>query len=268
MNQQSPGVPTMRNEFVDGAAIVLATFLLAGLFFSLPPLDFQLKLALLSVVLLAWWRLGGLSLLLFLQLYLFTMEPAETSFNLDWSCVVMPALSLILIAVIERSLAARRNRPKSNWKNRLAGTLQSLQQPFEQIDGRSLASLSTLFAGVMGSVVIAYAIQWLVPLNPDSPFQVRLRPTELRGIVLATLLVGFSLGISVIIGELKWRGLTASQARVYLRGHLANWLETQWRTVVRYRIRMRRKMSKRSRKSTLPSDSMTTQNKPTVRTKK
>lgn len=266
MNQQTPDVPAKRNEFVDVAAIVLATFLLAALFFSLPPLDVQLKLALLSVVLLSWWRLGGLALLLFLQFYLFTMEPAETSFNLSWSCVVMPALSLILIALIERSLAARRNRPRSNWKNRFAGTLQTIQQPFELIDARSLASLSTLFAGVMGSVVIAYAIQWLVPLNPDSPVQVRLRPTELRGIVLATLLVGLSLGSSVFIGELKWRGLTANQARVHLRGHLANWLETQWRTVVRYRIRMRRKLSKLSQKSTLPSDSMTTQTKPTERT--
>lgn len=205
----SPALVSKRHWIVDGVTIVLATILMAAIFFSLPPFAVQLKIAMVSVVLLAWWRLGGLALLLFLQFFLLFTEPAELYFVLNWSCLVLPALALILIAVIERTLAARRHTPKSNWSNHFASLQQALRQPLDHIVSRTLSSLSLLVAGVLGSVAVAYTILWLVPLDPAAAGQVRLRPTELRGILLATVLVGLSVGAAVFMGELRWRELTA-----------------------------------------------------------
>lgn len=265
MISPSPVVVSKRYWIVDGLTIVLTTILMAALFFSLPPLDVQLKLALVSVVLVAWWRLGGLALLLFLQFFLLFTEPPELSFVVNWSSVTFPTLSLILLAIIERTLAARRHTPKSNWRDQLANFQQVLRQPLDLIISSTLASLSLLVAGVLVSVAVAFTILWFVPLDPAAAGQVRLRPAELRGIFLATVLVGLSVGTAIIIGELKWRDLTASQARVYLRGHLANWLEIEWRTVILRRIRKRLAASKHNQKKTLYRDTIASQVKTSER---
>lgn len=231
--------PSAGNRLVDGLVIGLVTLLLAVQYWSFPPLDTQLMLVLACIVLLAWWRLGGVFVILVQQSVLLFTEPSNYEIRLDWSCLVLPVLTLILSATIERSLALRRIGPKLGWRENIANMVQVARRPLDCLRWSAWSFVTRLSASAALSTVIAVAIVWLVPLDHDSQRWVRLRPTELRGIVMAAWLTGGAIGAAIVIGEFKWRWLSSSQARVYIRGLLASWIEGEWRYVVRRSRRLR-----------------------------
>ncbi len=239
----------VRSTFGYGVATAIVSLLLAS---QLVP-DFSgswvLKVVFLIVVLLAWWRFGGLLILIAVQIHLLFTDPVGRQFQWSWTSATTACLVLVLVALVERVRALRRSVPRSRWKDwsvavkREFAAPQASQLPSNDKTSAmaSLKGMGRFLAGVLCAIVISLIILGWVPYDLQARNNVRLRPSELRGIFVATLLaVVFSL-ISAIVSEIVWRKLTPSQARAYLRGSLANWIETDWRSVVRQRQRWQRR---------------------------
>lgn len=257
---QRAAAPTSfyRAIMANTLAIVIATLLLMSQLFDGQPFETSLKLGFVLLVLLSVWRMGGIGALLAVQAYLFLTE-TKTPVSGWHAYVVLPALTLSLVIFIERLRAIRataRQYPRpttSTWrewaeaaKSRLLPRDSQPTVPLEGSEvGRHVLAVATLFAGALASALVAGWMLRSVPLDFRAPDSVRLRPTELRGIVLASVLMAVMIAVFLVVGELTWRKLSPKQARVYLRDHFARWIETDWLAMHRQRVKARQRTWKR-----------------------
>lgn len=237
----------MRSTVILGLVTSVVALLLVSRLVSSTPQVLGLEIGLYVVIALAWWRLGGLLILIVVQLYLFLSERTGSPFQWSWNEVMTAGMVLALVALVERSRAMRRSAPKLRWRDWSLGlSLAFGSQKKADLDVGQQSSViielgraMQLLAGALCIVIVSQLILWNVPYDLDAPKKVRLRPTELRGVELATLLTVAYVMISWLVNEIIWRKLTPSQARAFLRGCLANWSENEWRAVVRQRRRNR-----------------------------
>ena len=241
-------------------AIVITTLLLMFQLFNTQPFETSLKLGFALLVLLSLWRLGGICVLLAVQAYLLFTE-TSSSMSAWYLYVILPTLTLSLVAFVERVRALRATRrppprtPAANWtewakeirRRCLPGNLQLAKSSRGEVAGKYLMAVASLLAVVFVSTLVAGWILRMIPLDARAPDMVRLRPTELRGIVLAAALMALMIAVFIVVGELKWRMLSPSQARVYLRGYFAHWIETEWLTISWQRGKSKRRTRKRQR---------------------
>lgn len=104
--------------------------------------------------------------------------------------------------------------------------------------------LLTMIVAVI-CVYTTAAITAKLPLIPESQIEYRLPPPIFRAISFACLLLtGFCLS-AMAVRHLEWRGLTSTQARIYLNGFLQSFIGGDMRRV--YRVHQKRS-KKRARR--------------------
>ena len=115
--------------------------------------------------------------------------------------------------------------------------------------------------------VLAFLLMSLVPV--DTTFtglntirEFRRRPTGYRVIMSGLLLFSVYVLAWLVINEGVWRRLSPAQAGLYLRSVFLKWLHRDLRMVTKRRLKRRRRMARRSKRTatkTIPNDSSETQ---------
>ncbi len=246
MKDSMPGHNAVGRMLFYAFALSSSTLLLLVQLFGAGLFQTKLTLVFLLIAGLGWWRLGGIVVLLAVQIYLLLSEPIGNEFRFEWSCIFIPILTIVLVALVERTHAISRMHGNAGWPQRFKAWRLALVTASQAFSRQACRSIVSLIIGILISVVITIGVLGAVPLDRTAVNWVRLRPTELRGIVLAAVLVGTFLLGSTVIGELKWRRVTLGQARLFLRGSVANWIEAEWRAVARKRIKAQRAVRKTS----------------------
>ena len=255
-HREPAGMPLTGSVIVYGVAIVIATLLLMSHVFHDQPFETSLKLGFALMVLLSLWRLGGIGVLIAVQAYLLITE-SRASVS-DWHAyVILPTLTLSLLVFVDRVRAIRATKLQYPRATTLtwAEWAEEMKRRFLPKDvqsasfsgsaaGRYLLAVAVLLVGVLASAFVAGWILRSIPLDFRAPDSVRLRPTELRGIVLAAALMAVMIAVFIVVGELKWRKLSPNQARVYLRGQFASWIEPEWLAIIRQRGKSSRRALK------------------------
>lgn len=220
----------------------------------------EISLGFLVLVALAWWRINAALLLLGCQVYLLLVELPRSS-TVEHTAWIPFWLLLLLIAVDRlrtyRQLVRVAADPAIGTQRRLPfwKRWQRLPQAARQATARFRSMRRSLkFSDELGAILLdwgrlslmvlacgllTWVLLWMIPLDELSRRKIRLLPTGYRAISI-TLVLGFvALAATSLVAGWSWRRISAAQARAFLRGSLASWLEPELRSIVRRRLRGR-----------------------------
>ncbi len=104
----------------------------------------------------------------------------------------------------------------------------------------TLAEVWTGLLRACFTLAITMVLLWLVPLDLRSVQNVRLTPSGLRAIVLGISLFFIVMLTSGILSLFAWKRLSPSEARVYLKSTLTDFLHTDLRMYIKQKLKQRR----------------------------
>lgn len=208
----------------------------------------------LLVASIAWWRPVAWMLLLFVQAYLFVLEPRE-----EVGVVTMIGLPFVTLLMLQQAFHFETLRSlksvaiptdstriaSSQFQSAMPGTGWFAAMKPERILWTTLAQLTSAILAIL----LAQFLLSFFPLNYEARRDFRLLPEGLRTIALAIVMALTFFFVKAILSEWTWRMLSKPQASVFLRGVLVGWLDADANAVQRQRQKIQRKIRKRNQKA-------------------
>lgn len=230
-----------------GFAILMVAVLLLGDYFTI-------QVLFVFVVILIPWHHSAAILFFMVQATLFIHEGQIGLAKINYNPIVVSILSLIFIAIADRF--------RTSWRSLGDGTMKGLWQAMKTPEStwRSIGTDSRsgedtplyllwrlLRLAVVATVVVftASLVMVLISEQPQANTDIRLRPQELRAIMLGLLVLLVGIIATHVLSVIFWRTLSPSQARIYLKSELAEWLTPETRAVVVRRLKFRKRKLKK-----------------------
>lgn len=203
------------------------------------------------VLVLTLYRWTGAVVLFWIQASLFFVEPATPGAVSGMGIVILSAAMVILLLCINRfrAIAAIHHHAVHALLEFLS---VSRSAPNSGESGQSLSSLPRqILPGMVRvflSVGAAALLLAMIPEKPDAPAVAALQPWGLRAIQVGLVITCLAVAIATPVGILMWRRISAPQAATYLRSVALQGIHRDLRMVVRRRLKLRRRIQKRTKK--------------------
>jgi hypothetical protein len=210
-----------------------------------------------SLVGIAWilWQRSGVLLLLFVQIYFLLREPMGIPGYDFVSHTAIPVLVVVGIATAYRLDGIRKTR-QSRAMDWLWNSIFLLKDTYRSVSAGEYRQFLPFFKQFVLTIAVVFAclsvsalLFSIVGRNDNADSTVGLLTKELQAIRMGMVLMVIFLITLIITGYWRWRLLSGSQARIYLRSYLAAWLEDDQRLIVRKRRQLRRQMTLPPKKS-------------------
>jgi hypothetical protein len=242
------------NRLAVGYFIALISVAVLVTLLLLPGDGILLGVLFMVVAVLILWHHSAAILLFMIQATLLIHEGPVSFREVTYNPVLLAIASLILIAIGDRFRTA--------WQvvgdGTIGGLISTSQATVPADDDAEKANLSKpsigmvprllwLAAAVILTVATAASILTLVPEQEKSVRWLRLRPQELRAMTLGLGVLMVGVFTWHIVSAVGWRCLSPSQARVYLRSGITEWVTPDLRGAVRRRVKMRNRASQNRR---------------------
>ena len=234
--------------------VLMVVLLLYGDWFSIQ------CLFVLLVVLIPWHHSAAI-LFFMVQATLLLHEAPIGWRKIEYNPFIVSLFALVFIALADRF--------RTSWKtigdgtvrglytallkfgeSRAMGETQANVDEYSSTDptasaGAFLLRIARMVGLVIITVFIAFALLVSVGKQPTAYAEWVLRPQELQAITLGLIVILTGVFFSHLVSLFFWRTLTPTQARVYLKSALADWLAPDAHGILRRKLKLRRRHQKR-----------------------
>lgn len=228
-------------------------FVLLWLLFAETELATAAKLIFLAVFVLTLRCWTGAVLFAICQLQLLMHEPRSDIPLFSLSALMWSGLSLGMLIVVSRYRTLQDRETDSTHRSFFAMFRDSINGKAPNVDGQQVSSVFRQLVKCTATILVCSMIAWGIlcwlpptasPEAINSIREFRITPGGYRLLVCSLLLFCWFYVAWLLVNEFCWRKLNAHQSRIYLHSVLLKFLDRDFRSVAKRRLKLRRKKIK------------------------
>lgn len=224
---------------------------------------FAIQVLFVFVVTLIPWHHSAAILFFMVQTTLFLHEGRIGIAKIDYNPIVVSVLTLLFIALGDRFRTSWRSlgdgtvsglwnavvSPQSTWQPESTSQAAKLEDrtvnSYKYTTVQVLWRIIRLVVVSVGIVFAASIVLLLVGERPQAGSEIRMRPQELRAIMLGLLVLLVGVFATHVLSVIFWRTLSSAQSRIYLKSEFAAWISPETRAITMRRLKLKQRKLKK-----------------------